>query len=250
MCNYAMDNNLKKEIIKKVLKLKKNYHQGEIPILSKHEVHPELSISSRLNYLYFTLPVCINYQRNSQAMWKSALKTFHDNATSYLFYPEKIINYSFSKIQKDICKYNLALQKNRHTKIWIKISETLFKYFDADPRKIIQETGNDVVKIKKLISKTMKKSFPYLSGPKMSNYWLFILLQYTDIKLKNLSKVSIIPDTHVIQATDHLGIDTKKLSRNDIEEIWFDLLSETDILPIELHPVLWHWSRNNFMPKI
>ena len=41
------------------------------------------------------------------------------------------------------------------------------------------------------------KEFPYISGPKMANYWLYILSQYTDAKFANMHEISIIPDTHV-----------------------------------------------------
>lgn len=74
---------------KKVNKIKKLFtlfHEGKIPTLLQHEVRPNLALGSRENYLYFTLPPCINFQRHSPTMWKSALATWNDPKTRYLFF--------------------------------------------------------------------------------------------------------------------------------------------------------------------
>src|SRR5689334_9311015 len=123
-----------KELIKKIIKLKEAFDAGLIPRLHQHEVHPDLPKGDRLNYLYFTLPVSINFQRNSPAMWASAFKTFEDPETNYLFYPERVVLESREKIQKDLVKHKLALQKNKHTDIWIAISDTLNKFYKNNPR--------------------------------------------------------------------------------------------------------------------
>ena len=94
----------------------------------------------------------------------------------------------------------------------------------------------------------MKKDFPYLSGIKISNYWLFILSKFTDVKFKNLNYVSIIPDTHVLQSSIQLGLSDAKTTPAQVELIWFELLKDSGIDPITMHPVLWNWSRNNFIP--
>lgn len=237
------------KIVKNLEKLLKFYKEGEIPRLEKHEVNPDLAKSSRENYLYFTLPVSINFQRSSPAMWNAAFETWNDENTKYLFFPEKVVNASFEQLQEDLTKYKLALQKNKHVQIWQKISTTLFKNYDSDPRKIFLETQKCVTRTKNLILEN-KKSFPYLSGPKMFNYWLFILSKFTDIKLRNAHKISIIPDTHIKQASLKLGISTASDSTEEVERLWFSLLKGTNISPVEMHPVLWHWSRNKFRPDL
>lgn len=234
----------------RIRKLFDCYNQGLIPTLKEHEVNPGLSKNSRENYLYFTLPPCINFQRNSPAMWKAALETFNDPRTNYLFFPEKTANISFEQIQKDLVKHKLALQKNVHTKIWIKISETLNKYFQSDPRNMFEINEFDVVKIKNFIQIEKPELFPHLRGPKMTNYWLYIVSKYTDAPLKNLGAISIIPDTHVIQSTIKLGLCEEGLSNIEVAKIWETMLLEIGISPVEMHPVLWNWSRNNFLPEV
>lgn len=242
-----MENN---PILIKVFELYSLYHSGKIKTLAQHEVNPGLDKKSRENYLYFTLPPCLNFQRNSPAMWQAALKTWNDPITNYLFYPEEVSKTSTQKIQGDLLKHKLSLQKNKHTQIWVKISQTLNEHFRNDPRAILEAGGFDAQKILMLVQKNQKKLFPYLSGPKMANYWLYILRQYTDMKLTNMSYISIIPDTHVIQCSVKLGIVNEKASSEKVAQAWQELLSGTNLNPIDMHPVLWNWSRNNFQPVV
>jgi len=108
----------------------------------------------------------------------------------------------------------------------------------------------DVVKILTLIQKDKRELFPYLSGPKMANYWLYILTHYTDAKFTNMQEISIIPDTHVIQSTVILGLADKAEAPEVVSSLWRQLLVGSPITPIEMHPVLWNWSRNNFKPEV
>lgn len=237
------------DIQKRIIALKEMFDTGLIPRTHQHEVHPELDKSERLRYLYFTLPVSINYQRSSPAMWKSALETFNDPETNYVFFPERVINVSREQVIKDLVKHRLALQSNRHTDIWLAISKTLAEHYDSDPRLIIKQGQSCVVRIKNILQVSHKKQFPYLSGQKMANYWLYILHNFTDVSLRNMHKVTIIPDTHVIQSTVRLGILPGVAAPEKVAVAWDEALRGTNILPIDMHPVLWNWSRANF-PEI
>lgn len=240
----------KERILKKVRELKKLYHEGKIPTLKQHEVHPNLSKGSRENYLYFTLAPCLNFQRQSPALWAAAFKTYEDLETKYLFFPEHVQSVSRNKIQTDLLKHKLALQRNKHTDIWIAITSTLYTHFHSDPREILSQGGWKISKILQLIQETYKDNFPYLRGPKMSNYWLYILSSYTDASFLDMSNLSIIPDTHVLQSSVQLGLSRGTESSVQLASIWRDLLKGSDITPVEMHPVLWHWSRNNFQPSV
>lgn len=240
----------RKKVLQKVSKLYALFQEGKIPTLEQHEANPNHPKNSRENYLYFTLPVSINFQRSSPAMWASALKTYEDETTRYLFYPEEVVKRSRSQIQKDITKHKLGLQKNKHTDIWIAISKTLNEYYDNDPRKVMEECDFDAGKVIQMIQNEKKKLFPYLSGAKMANYWLYILSHYTDLDLKNKQEISIIPDTHVLQSSIKLGLSDPSFSSIKVAEIWKELLIGSDLSPVDMHPVLWNWSRNKFVPEV
>lgn len=237
-------------LLTKVISLHKLFRDGEIPTLAQHEVNPGLDKSSRLNYIYFTLPVCLNFQRSSPAMWQSALNTFNDPETNYVFYPEKLVDRPLEEIRASLVKHKLGIQPNKHTDIWIRINNTLYKYYDSDPRLLLKEGEYDVVKILTNLQTGDKAKFPFLRGIKLSNYWLYILTHFTDLKLTNMNKLSIIPDTHIIQSTYHLGLTDKIETPEAVARVWEELLESSELSPVDMHAVLWNWSRNNFHPSV
>jgi len=236
--------------LEKVKRLIALYEQGLIPTLAQHEVNPGLPRDSRENYLYFTLPVCINFQRNSPAMWAAALATWEDPETQYVFFPEKLAKTPIEKVKSDLVKHRLALQPNKHTLIWTTIAKTLHDHYGDDPRSIIEEAESDAGKLISLLQKTHRKRFPYLSGPKLSNYWPFILSHYTHVQFKNSQEISIIPDTHVLQSSTRLGLTLVTATPLQVELAWKELLKDSGINPSQVHPVLWNWSRNKFRPEV
>jgi len=240
----------KEKQLARVLKLHQLFLDGAIPTLAQHEVNPGLEKGSRENYLYFTLPPSINFQRQSPAMWAAALKTWNDPETNYLFFPEKVAETRREKVQKDLLKHKLALQLNKHTDIWMAVSRAFSAYFKSDPRELFKTAGWDVVNIHRIIQQDMRKEFPYISGPKMANYWLYILSHYTDAKFKNMQQISIIPDTHVLQCSVKLGLAAPTMSSLEVAGVWKELLDGGTVSPVEMHPVLWNWSRNNFSPEV
>lgn len=241
---------LPKTTLEKVQELHRLFLEGKIPTLPQHEVHPDVPKDSRENYLYFTLPPSLNFQRNSPAMWTSAMKTYEDPETNYLFFPEKVVLKSREEIQRDLVKHKLALQQNKHTDIWIAISRAFHEFYADDPRELFQQHEWDVLQILQLLQIDKKKDFPYLSGPKMANYWMYILSHYTDASFKNMHEISIIPDTHVLQCTVQLGLSKDLPDSLVAAQLWKELLKDSDITPVEMHPVLWNWSRNNFLPAV
>lgn len=245
-----MNKTPKQKLLAKALNLYELYQSGKIERLAQHEVHPNLLKGERANYLYFTLPVAINFQRSSPAMWESALKTWNDPKTRYVFFPEKTSRKNRTAVQKSLAKHRLAVQTNKHPEIWTKISDTLHKYFGGDPQNVLFAGGMDVRKILQIVQCDRKADFPYLSGAKMANYWLYILNQFTDAKLKNMNKISIIPDTHVIQSSVRLGLVKKDAEQGKVALAWTELLEGSEINPVDMHPVLWNWSRSGFMPEV
>lgn len=236
--------------LEKVKQLMTFYEQGLIPVLEHHEVNPGLDAGSRENYLYFTLPVCINFQRNSPAMWAAALATYEDTSTRYVFFPEQLTETPIEKIREDMTKHKLALQPNKHVHIWTTIAKTLHDYYHDDPREIIKEAEGDAGRLIFLLQKTHRQRFPYLSGPKLSNYWPFILSLYTNVQFTNPQEISIIPDTHVLQSSIRLGLTGANATSLQVELAWKELLRDSGINPSQVHPVLWHWSRNQFQPDV
>lgn len=241
------------KILEKVNKLYLAYKNGKLGgEIMPEDKNPALPKDSKENYLYFTLPMALNYQRNSYTLWESAYMTYMDEKTRFVFSPEKVVNSKFEDVQFALTKYKIALQKNKQTEIWIKLCNTIMTYFDGDIRKIFSINNYDVNAIRNFIQKEHKKDFPYLSGTKICNYWLYVIYQYTNTSYANLECLTVAPDTHVVKASYKLGVITKEeLNKSNVQEIvidrWNCLLKDTNLKPIDIHTPLWLWSRNGFL---
>ena len=214
--------------------------------------NPHLIKNSKENYLFFTLPMALNYQRNSYKLWEAANNTYKDQETSFVFEPYKVINSSFTEVQIALTKYKVALQKQKQTEIWIKLCKTIVNNFDGDIRNLFIQKDKDINSIRDFIQKDYKKEFPYLSGNKICNYWLYVIYQYTNQDYNNIEELTVAPDTHVIKATHRLGlINDQELVSSNVQLIvikkWQEILKDTKYKPIDIHTPLWLWSRNGFI---
>ena len=225
----------KKDILEKVDKLVCMYKKGLLggEIMPEDE-NPNLDRNSLENYNYFTLPMALNYQRNSYKLWEGANKTWKDEETRFVFNTRKVENSDFEKVKEALVKYRVALQPNKQVEIWIKLCKTFNELFDSNIRKIFEINNNDVEKIRKYIQQDNKAKFPYLSGNKICNYWLYVLYQYTDIRFNNIEKLTVAPDTHVVKASYKLGlINEEELNSNNVQLIvidrWNEILKDTRI---------------------
>lgn len=199
---------------------------------------------------YFSLPMALNYQRNSYELWKGATKTYQDKETKIVFDVQKVAKINKDELRKYLTKHKLALQPNKHIDTWQKISKTIFENWGSFSG-LLKASDDDFLKLRENVQKEYKKGFPYLSGPKIFNYWSFILNSYCDAGLKNSNFIDIAPDTHITKCSVLLGVITETeadiLSKEEISERWRSLLKNTGINPIDMHPPLWFWSRNGFI---
>ncbi len=205
---------------------------------------------TELRIAYFTLPMALNYQRDSYKLWEAALKTFNDPETKFVFDVVKVSKASEDEVRKALMKYKLALQPNKHVNTWRVIAKTINDNWGSFT-KFFESTQNDFLNLKQTVKINLKKGFPYLSGPKIFNYWSFIISTYGGIKLSNRDHIEIAPDTHITQCSVKLGVVTSEevatLTKDAISERWRELLKDSQIDPIDMHPPLWFWSRNGFV---
>lgn len=203
-----------------------------------------------LRLAYFTLPMALNYQRDSYKLWEAVLKTFNDPETRFVFDVKKVTEATEDKVRAALMKYKVALQPNKHVNSWRVISKTICDNWGSFTA-FFETADNDFLKLKELVKIDHKKGFPYLSGPKIFNYWSFIISTYGKIPLKNRDHIEIAPDTHITQCSVKLGVITNEeaenLTKDAVSERWRELLQESGIDPIDMHPPLWFWSRNGFL---
>lgn len=233
--------------LNKVIALHNMWKRGALGgEIMPEDVHPKLPRDSDVLLHYLTLGMCLNYQRNSYTLWENCTKTFEDDETQWVFEPEKVANYDVELLRVALLQHKVALQPNKHVDNWRRVAGGIVKFGDGNMRNILAQNDFDIAKIRDFIQDN-RKHFPYLAGDKICNYWLFVLLQYTDIPLVNRAALSIAPDTHVMQASAKLGlIDEAQNSPTLCAEAWEDLLEDSKMLPIDMHTPLWLWSRGGF----
>lgn len=241
------------EIQKNCLELHKAYKGGLLGNQTMPEDTHPLFANEEEKLSYFTLPMSLNYQRNSYALWQAAKLAFQDTGTKQIFSVNDVSLQSPDELRPLLIKYKVALQPNKHIDTWHRISSTLASEWGSFEN-MFSSIDHDFLKLQEIVQLTHKKGFPYLSGPKIFHYWSYILGEYCGISLKNKEFIQIAPDTHVIRCSILLGILTEeeslKMKRDDISARWREVLNTTGLSPIDMHSPLWFWSKNNFSYKL
>lgn len=243
----------REEILADVRRLLARHRRGELGgQVMPEDAHPPVSPDSARLYHYFTLGMALNYQRNSYALWKAATATFLDADTACVFDPKTVAGLSDEELRKRIVRHRLALQPQKQTAVWRRICKGICELLDGDVRQLFRQSGRDVLEIRDFVQREHKSSFPYLSGPKIVNYWLFVMDQYTDAKLVNRRELTVAPDTHVVQSSIRLGLVAPSVRDGAtvaqvVSAAWSEVLAGTDIAPIDVHTPLWLWSRSGFI---
>ncbi|MFA6136433.1 MAG: hypothetical protein WC705_03735 [Candidatus Paceibacterota bacterium] len=241
----------KKAFIKICHQLLKAYETGLLgQIIMPEDSNPGVEkMDQESRIAYFSLPMALNYQRNSYKLWQAALTTFNSPKTRFVFDVAKVAKSSEKQVRTALTKYKVALQPNKQVCTWRTIANTVYKNWGSFT-KLFETTDDNFLTLKQIVNIDHKKGFPYLSGPKIFNYWAFIVSNYGGVKLLNRDCIEIAPDTHITQCSVKLGIISQKeadtLTKDEISLRWRELLKGSGIDPIDMHPPLWFWSRNGF----
>ncbi|WP_100486397.1 hypothetical protein [Sporolactobacillus pectinivorans] len=203
------------------------------------------------------LGMSLNYQRSSYALWRSIADAYRDESSRWIFEPQSVADGDRHALKDILTHSKIVLQPNRHPDIWIRVSSGISN--SSSTRKVmglLESVEFDIAGLKTMVQITRKKEFPYLSGPKIFNYWLYVLEKYSGIKWRSRALTTVAPDTHVLQATVKLGLcpadvlNGREEERQRAAQAWKELLSGTGIAPIDVHTPLWLWSRAGSPPLI
>lgn len=146
----------------------------EMPKNSK----PEIFKSQEEKLVYFTLPMSLNYQRNSYSLWEWVLKSYQDADVAQIFSIETSAKLSEDELREKLLKHKIALQSNKHINTWMRISQTIYENWGTIEN-LLEVAEYDFLKLKNILQNTHKKGFPYLSWPKIFHYWC--LLYFTEL---------------------------------------------------------------------
>lgn len=198
-----------------------------------------------------TLGMALNYQRNSYTLWKSIAETYADSKQNWVFDLSRASEAPIDELREALIAHKIALQPNKHPVIWQKIAAALQEAGGA--QQLVLQNGSSIRQLREYVQQTHKSEFPYLSGPKIFNYWLYVMESYCKIKWIDRAEISIAPDTHILQSSVRLGIapasvlDGSAKSRELVALQWKELLEGSQFAPIDIHTPLWLWSRGGFI---
>lgn len=239
------------EILEKTFRLVSLHKSGALGGEKMPEdENPGLDQASKENYMYFTLPMALNYQRNSYVLWQCANAMYKEARDRVVFDSEAVCQMPLEQLRDILVQYKVALQPNKQPVIWQKLCQTIVHQFEGDIRNLFVQQGYSVAGVREYIA-GHKKDFPYLGGNKICSYWLYVLEQYTDVRFADREAITVAPDTHVIQASIRLGILTEEEGRqSNVQTLaadrWRELLKGTGLVPIDVHTPMWLWSRGGF----
>ena len=245
----------KEKIIKDCYSLLSAYKTGLLgQTVMPEECNPGLDKMEREERIaYFTLPMALNYQRDSYKLWESVLKTYNDKDAKKIFDIATSANMDDTELRSHLLKYKIALQPNKHIATWKRIATTITENWGTLSA-LLEASNRDYLQLKQIVQQDHKKGFPYLSGPKIFNYWCFILRRYCGVQMKNAEFIEIAPDTHVTKCSVILGLispeEADVMSKDQISARWRTALQGSGINPIDMHTPLWFWSKNNFKFKL
>lgn len=200
-----------------------------------------------------TLSMALNYQRNSYTLWQAVVKAYHDEKTKWIFHPKTVASSDIAILREALLLHRVGLQPNRHPEIWHRVAQGIVRSSpNGDVEGLLASVHYNIHSLKELMQNTRKSEFPYLSGPKIFNYWLYVLESYSAICWEDRELITIAPDTHILKATVQLGLCPPTVlnggadDRKAVALAWEQALEGTGIAPIDVHTPLWLWSRAGF----
>jgi hypothetical protein len=207
--------------------------------------------------LFITLSVCIDYQRDANALWASSRQTYEDPETRYLFNPQMLHETPFSKIVRDMQKYKLSKKPQQDANAWHTVGVSFYKKSLGDPRNFFDNCNWDapliLAKLKidgHHINGKRVPDYPFLRGDKIGPLWLRMLRDNVGLThIRNLDKVTIPVDIHVA-----LGVVRGQYKgRLDnlfeiIRQVWFESIKGLTVdgrqmIALDVDEPLWHLSK-------
>jgi len=147
-----VNKDLKNKVLKSSIELMRLHKKGELGgEVMPEDKNPGFGIGTKENYLYFTLPMALNYQRNSYKLWESALSACNDPETSDIFRTEDVVQMSKDTLKEKLVKHKVALQPNKQTDIWYTLCSTLNENFNADIRQLFAKCNFSIKEVKEYI---------------------------------------------------------------------------------------------------
>lgn len=114
-------------IVSDCRKLLAAYQSGKLGYMKMPEdCSPSFTDAERETRLvYFTLPMSLNYQRDSYKLWEGVQKSYQDAEARTLFDVDVSANMDEAQLRSLLLRYKIALQPNKHIATWQNVAKTI-----------------------------------------------------------------------------------------------------------------------------
>jgi hypothetical protein len=218
---------------------RKGFFQGyEMP---EYVLPRNLTTGSLEHALYFTFVISIDYSTDALKLWRNSRET-------YELYPERFVPKEIMALEDRTVVGFVRGLGARYPKsganAWKRISKVLVEKYAGDPRNMTPEASS-ISEIKSKLS-----DFPYLKGPKLSNFYLRAMGESGLLKISDFDKLDIPVDIQVARFTTYTGVATllsdsfqgcvhKNPLRSLIEEVWRNAAGRINTPPWKLDEPIW-----------
>lgn len=207
-------------------------------------VRPE----DRVNVL--TVTAALDYQTDADRLWRSAVETYLDPTTAWLFDMNEVVRRDVEDVRRAMSVHGFTGRYPNNNAWYIcRLCRTFVEHYGGSPLGLLDKYGYDA----ELICKIGKGlgDLPGLTGNKILPFWLRILKDVADIRLKNIEKVPIPVDVHVARATYRIIYRSNRRpevgrEKDKVIRTWFEIcwsLNRPEIYPLALDEPLWLLSR-------
>lgn len=212
--------------------------------------------------LFITLTVSIDYQRDADALWDAARRTYEDPDTRFLFSPRLLEEFGPERVRAAMRTHGLSKKEERDAWIWHTVGVTFRRECGADPRFFLASCSWDAVTVLKRLRRHTRiqggrkeSGFPNLRGPKIGPLWLRMVHDNVGLtELRNLDQVPIPVDVHIARATFATGVVRGKFRGPLLEafevvrETWFRSVEGNEVYgrpmrALDVDEPLWHLSK-------
>lgn len=196
---------------------------------------------SREHALFLTYVISIDYMTDAEKLWKRSREAYELSPDRFEL--ERIVKFGSSTVQSFVKGIGARFSPSA-AKTWIKISEVLLEHYNGDPREIASKPV-PIHEIKQQLQK-----FPYLKGPKLSNFYIRVMGETGLFQITDLDELDIPVDKQVARFTIYTGV-LRLLAeqfigcaqdeplRGLIEEAWRHAAQALGIAPWKLDEPIW-----------
>jgi len=236
----AIDDGRAVKIAKVLLSLHTEKHS--LVSMPEYQLPRNLQPGSREHANYLTYIISIDYMTDAEKLWRNARGAYE--LYPERFSPEKILAASDRTLQVFLRRLG-ARYGSYAAKTWKRISKILLDRYRGDPRNITTQPSM-IEEIKRKLD-----VFPYLRGPKLTNFYIRAMGETGLLKVKNLEELDIPVDKQVTRFTTYTGV-VKFLSskfqgcanddplRSVIQEAWREAARALEIAPWKLDEPIWN----------